>query len=401
MKHSIKKIFNSLFISLVILTITLASISLLMLEQANSYKKIDNLQNQKKIIKSLINLKHDDIELALIRFNGRSIQLQHEIDKLRNLNSLDYTGKYLQNYTDDYLQDLNKLSKLTGNFNKSARSYYVKDLNNQKEKKQELIRSSKIISNFIDTMLLKNITYTKLRFFLFEKITYFAFFLAFIVVFWYRKKLNLIYKDIVYLSSVNKTKTNYEIFSLEIDAIQLRMGRKPSASDNPAMIDPVTQINNNKGLINSYSEKKGLKDSNFTSVTIFEIDNFSKQRRAFSQEFTQAILKKVAFAISLHEQATDVIARTDYNQFTVVLSRASKKQSFKDVDIIRQSIAEIKLKEPGGDSLIITTSGGFVIKPNNQSLEDAIKEAGRVLKYAKENNRNSVAQVSDLANDNL
>ena len=31
------------------------------------------------------------------------------------------------------------------------------------------------------------------------------------------------------------------------------------------MIDPVTGINNNKGMINSYSNKKNLKDSNFTA----------------------------------------------------------------------------------------------------------------------------------------
>jgi diguanylate cyclase (GGDEF)-like protein len=154
-------------------------------------------------------------------------------------------------------------------------------------------------------------------------------------------------------------------------------------------------------MLSSYSSKKGMKDSNFTSVTVFEIDNFSKQKRAFSQEFTQAILKKVAFTISLHEQATDVIARTDYNQFTVILSRASKEQSFKDVDIIRQSISEIKFKVPGGDSTTITTSGGFIIKPNNLHLDEAIRKAKEVLIHAKKNGKNTISQIRDLAEHEL
>ena len=164
------------------------------------------------------------------------------------------------------------------------------------------------------------------------------------------------------------------------------------------MIDQVTSINNAKGMVSSYAEKKGMKDSNFTSVTTFEIDNFSKSNRAFSQELTQAILKKVAFTISLHEQATDVIARTDYNQFTVILSRPSKEQSFKDVDIIKQSVSELKFNVPDKGTANITVSGGFVIKPNNTHLDEAIKSSKEILKFAKEHGRNRVAQVRDVAN---
>jgi len=77
------------------------------------------------------------------------------------------------------------------------------------------------------------------------------------------------------------------MYSLEADAIYMRMNRKAVVTDNPTMIDPVTGINNHKGMLSSYSNKKNLKDSNFTSVTILEIDNFSKTKRTFSQELTQ------------------------------------------------------------------------------------------------------------------
>jgi len=250
-------------------------------------------------------------------------------------------------------------------------------------------------------MIIRNIAYNEEKFYLLEKITIFSFILTLLATLWYKRRLNSIYEDVVYLYAIDKTKKDYVIFSQEADAIKLRMSRKPVVTDNPAMIDPVTQINNHKGMLSSYGHKKGMKDSNFTSVTIFEIDNFSKQKRAFSQEFTQAILKKVAFTLSLHEQATDVIARTDYNQFTLILSRESKEQSFKDVEIIRQSISEIKFKAPGGAPITITVSGGFIIKPNNKSLDEALKQAKEVLEYAKEKNKNTIAQVKDLVEHEL
>ena len=399
MKHSISKIFSNLSMFLIIITIAIALVTILIVEQNYSYAKINNLKNQKITINSLINLQKDDIELALIQFNGKSTQLRHEIDKLRNLNKYDYTGKYILGNSDEYLLDLDKLSKLIIEFNESAHNYYTKNLKD--EKNRELKKSFHSVNTFINSIIFKNLTYEEEKFQILEKIAVFTFIITFLTTFWYRRRLNSIYKDILHLYAIDKNKKEYEIFSQEVDAIQLRMNRKPVTTDNPTMTDPVTQINNHKGMLSSYSSKKGMKDSNFTSVTIFEIDNFSKQKRTFSQEFTQAILKKVAFTISLHEQATDVIARTDYNQFTIILSRASKEQSFKDIDIIRQSISEIKFKAPGGSPITITVSGGFIIKPNNQHLEESLRQAKEVLLNAKKNGKNTISQIRDLTEHEL
>jgi hypothetical protein len=123
MKHSINKIFNNLSLFLIIITFVTAVLTLLILEQNLTYSKINNLKNQKDIINNLANIQKDDIELALIQFNDKSTQLQHEIDKLRNLNKYDYTSKFILNSSDEYLSDLDILSKLTTSFNESAHTY--------------------------------------------------------------------------------------------------------------------------------------------------------------------------------------------------------------------------------------------------------------------------------------
>jgi diguanylate cyclase (GGDEF)-like protein len=396
MKHSIKKIFGNLIGFLSIISIIVTLITLLTVEEHLSYKKIDNLKNQKKTINSLTNLEKHDMELALIEFNAKSNQLRYDINKLKELNKYNYTGKVLFSNTDEYMKDLSKLESLTNSFNEAAKEYYSKDLNkNELKKKKEKLKDAFVsINKFIDQIIIKDTTYKEEKFFLFEKIIFALFLICIFTLFWYRKRLHLIYLDLVSLYAMEKRNT--DIFTQEADAIQLRMKKKPKEEENPAMIDPVTQIKNHLGMANSYASKKGLKDSNITSVTIFEIDNFSKQKRVFSQEFTQHILKKVAFTISLHEQATDVIARTDYNQFTVILSRHSKEQTLKDVDIIRQSISEIKFKEPGGEPVTVTVSGGYVVKPANQSLEEALRIAKEILYVAKKRGKNSIAQSKDL-----
>ena len=176
------------------------------------------------------------------------------------------------------------------------------------------------------------------------------------------------------------------------------MKKKNSDSIDKSLMDPVTEILNHKGLIVMYAQRKNLKSNNFTSVTVIEIDNFSKANRVYPQELTQAILKKVAFTLSLFEQPTDVIARTDYNQFTVILSRATKEQCFKEMEMIQQSISEIKFKLPSGEFVNITISGGFILKQNSKSLEETIFQSKKILRFAKEQGGNKIAQQTDITN---
>ncbi len=405
MKHSIKTIFKNLSVLLIFMSLLSVFTTLLVLEYNVSFDKITNLKNQKHIISTLTKLKKDDIELALIQFNGKSTQLLNEINKLRKSYKYDFTGNYLFSNSKEYLTDLDKLSTLTKNFNEAAKLYYTDEL--KKNKRDEELRKKELgnafyrINHYIDAIMLKDIKYKEEKFHLLEKVSILLVLLVLFTTIWYNKRLSQIYKDILFLYAVDKNKKDYEIFSEEVDAISLRMKRKPVASENPAMLDPITEINNVKGMVYSYAEKKNLKESNFTGVTVFEIDNFSKTNRAFPQEFTQAVLKKIAFTISLHEQATDVIARTEYNQFTIIFSRSSKEQLFKDIDIIRQSISEIKFTTPSRENVQITVSGGLMIKTNNASLDDAIKKAKEILAYAQRTGGNKVSQIRDIAEQEL
>jgi len=85
MKQSIKKIFMSLNTYLFFVLMVAFIFMMLTLEQQLSFEKVNNLTKQKEIIASLTTLKKDDIELALIQFNGKSTQLHQEIDKLKSM----------------------------------------------------------------------------------------------------------------------------------------------------------------------------------------------------------------------------------------------------------------------------------------------------------------------------
>jgi len=401
MKHSIKKIFGNLSALLIFSTLLGLVAFALIMEQTFSFYKVQNLQEQKQIIASLKDLEKKDVDLAIIQFNGKSTQLYHEIDKLQTLFDYDFTADVMFGHKETYLQELDTLRSLTKRFNDIAIDYYTSDDSNATEKFEDLKKAFYDINSYIDMLIIQDGTFIQEKSNFLRIIIIALFVLLLITTLWYRKRLQAIYADLMHLYSVEGNKKDYVIFSEEADAIALRMKRKPTVTDNPAMLDPLTEINNAKGMMASYAEKKGMKDSNFTSVTVVEIDNFSKSNRAYSQEVSQAILKKVAFTISLYEQPTDVVARTDYNQFTIILSRASKEQSFKDIDVIRQSISELKFKIPDQGQVQITVTGGFIIKPNNVNLEDAIKQAKEIMYFAQKHGKNKIAQKRDMAEHEL
>lgn len=399
MKHSIKGIFKNLSMFLIAATIFAAFGVLAAIDHNSSYTKIDNLESQKKIVSEILNLPTDNLELSLIKLNGKTTQLQYDTDKLRSLYEYSFTERFVLLNSKEYLDDLSVLDSLIRKFNLSANEYYNNKRGDIELKQSELKQNAEVIKEHLNSIIFKAINYDKAKFNIHKNVTYLAFITILLAALWYRKQLELIYKDLEFLNNANITQ--YSTFSHEADSISLRIKRKPVVSENPAMLDAVTGINNLKGMMNSYAEKKGIKESNFTSVTVFEIDNFSKTNKAYSQELTQTILKKIAFSMSLHQQAADVVARTDYNQFTVILSRPSKDQSFKDAEEIRKSISELKISTPELGDIEITLSGGHVIKPNNITLEEAIRQAKKILLHSQKTGKNKISQVKDLAHSEL
>jgi diguanylate cyclase (GGDEF)-like protein len=249
----------------------------------------------------------------------------------------------------------------------------------------------------LDELYIKNVRYNKEKSYIIANLVIALLVISLYTTIWYRKRLNDILSDILFLSSIQPTKKQHKIKTLEADAIMLRMRKKGGDTIDPSLLDPVTEILNHKGLVVMYSQRKNLKEGNFTSLSVLEIDNFSKSNRKYPQELTQAILKKIAYTLSLFEQPTDVVARTDYNQFTIILVRPTKEQCLKELEMIRQSISEIKIKLPDGENVNITISGGFNIKQNNKSLEDTIIVTKRILEYAKKTGGNKISQLSDLS----
>lgn len=397
MKLSIKKVLNNLTLLFTILTVILGFIAFSAVSEYTSFEKISNLQNQKKLINVISTLGREDLELSSIQYRGKSTTLHNEIAKLHKLFSYDLEGRFLFDHQQSYHNELDDLKAYATLYTDAVGEWYDESEENLDTREKAMLSAQVRLINQIDNIIEQNVNYEYDKFIVQESLIYLAFILALGMSLWYSRRFSHIYKDIQSLYAVDLDLNAYEILTHEVEAIAKRMNRKSVTSENPAMLDPVTQINNYKGMVHAYGNKKGVKDANFTGLCVFEIDHFKELDKRYPKEFTQAVLKKIAFMMTLHEQPTDVIARIDYCQFVVILSRPTKESALKDCETIRKSVEETGFKVPRAETLSLSVSGGYIVKPNNKTLDEAIAQAREILKTAQDNGRNRIAQLRDHA----
>lgn len=396
MKFSILNVFKNIKFFFAVMTAFLILISLIELNQYSSYEKTKQLEEQKALVNKIYKLGRSDLDYSIINSQGLGAQLKTNLIFLTSTTADDFLSKALglNHENKNYIQEL---SLLEDTYISKANSYYQKKDENLSQRLSELTIAKIALLNQLNEMIANNLDGDYKKFSFTQWIIYATLFLMLAGALFYSKKLTIIYNDLKSLFSIGRERSSESIVTKEVDAIKMRMVRKPTLSQNPSMIDPVTGIKNYKGMIQSYAEKKGFKENNYTAVCVFEIDNFKEYEKTLSKEYTQSVLKKISFILSLYEQPTDVIARIEYDQFAVILSRDTKTKSFDDCEAMRKSIEETVFNNPQGGTVAFTLSGGLFIKPNNKSLDDAIKQAKEILQTAKIAGKNRIAQIREHA----
>ncbi len=397
MKHSIKIIFKNITTLWLFIIFMLVIGGFNILSEHISFNQIENLNNQKNIIATLQQLNGDDTAFAQIQFNGKSTELLNEIDKLRTLSKYDFIGEYIIGHKIKYHSDLDSVIELIHALHDKALNYYTKKNENIKLTSQELHVAFTNINNKIDTLKFAIFSYEEIKFHIFEKIYAIIFILTLLTTLWFSIRLKTIYQDIFSLFAISTEKIEHEIFSQEIDAIALKMKKRATPSNTKSLLDQETGLYNLQGLTTACVEKKHLQHGEILSITILEIDNFTKFHQMFTTEVRQNMIKNISFAISLHQQSTDIIGRIQDNQFVVILYRDSKEKALKEVDAIRQNISALEFLNNDGKTTHITLSGGFVIANESIPFEKTIDLANQVLHQAIIDGGNKITQVSNLA----
>jgi len=400
MRWSIKKIFDNLSKTLLLLSITLGLLATITFTLNSSVEKTDLLLDQKDLIAEAYNLGREDIQLSNIQLRGIVSSLKFDIVKMREAFSLDILGNYVYGHSTQYMQDLEQLSIKQLLYIEAADAYYEQSLEDLEERLDNYDFAQAEYEAKLFELEEKHLIYESEKFNALQYIIYLAFLISLLATLWFTRRLSFVYVDLKTLYSVDLESKGRMFHTEEAEMITKRMSRKPTATENPAFIDPVTEINNYKGLLHGFANRKGNNGASLT-VCVFSLDHFREVEKKYKKDLANQILKKIAFTFSLYEQHTDVLGRIDYDQFVIILNRATKDAALHDCEQLRKTIEETKFKAPKGEVIKVTVSGGFVVKTPNKPLDQTIAHAKEILHAAITQGGNRIAQLRDRAEKGL
>ena len=400
MRWSIKKIFDNLSKTMLLLTLVLALLATITFTLNSSIEKTDLLLHQKAMIKEAYNLGREDIQLSNIQLKGIINNLKYDITQMREAFKFDILGNYVYGHSNQYINDLEQLGIKQLLYIEAADAYYDQSLEGLEARLDEYDFAQAEYEAKLFELEEKHLIYEAQKFNALQYLIYLAFLISLLATLWFTRRLSYIYNDIRTLYSVDLESKGRMFQTEEAEMITKRMSRKPTATENPAFIDPVTEINNYKGLLHSFANRKGVSSASL-SVCVFSLDHFKDIEKKYKKDLANQILKKIAFMFSLYEQHTDVLGRIDYDQFVLILNRNTKDIALNDCEQIRKSIEETKFKAPKGESISVTVSGGFVVKTPNKQLDQTIAHAKEILHTAIAQGGNKIAQLRDRAEKGL
>jgi len=400
MRWSIKKIFDNLSKTLLVLSIILGLLATITFTLNSSIEKTDLLLHQKALMSEAYNLGREDIQLSNIQLKGIVNNLKHDITKMQEAFEFDILGNFIYGHSTQYINDLEQLSIKQLLYIEAAEAYYAQSLEDLEERLDNYDFAQVEYEAKLFQLEERHLIYEAEKFQALQIIIYIAFLISLLATLWFTRRLSYIYNDIKTLYSVDIDSKGRMFQTEEAEMITKRMSRKPTASENPAFIDPVTEINNYKGLLHGFANRKGNVGASLT-VCVFSLDHFKDVEKKYKKDLANQILKKIAFTFSLYEQHTDVLGRIDYDQFVLILNRATKDAALHDCEQVRKTIEETKFKAPKGEVINVTVSGGFVVKAPNKQLDQTIAHAKEILHAAIAQGGNRIAQLRDRAEKGL
>lgn len=167
-----------------------------------------------------------------------------------------------------------------------------------------------------------------------------------------------------------------------------------------SMTDTLTSLGNRRYLeesVKSPLEKYGVHMGSL-AVLLLDIDFFKQYNDRYGHQQGDVCLKTVASIFSSYSEQEDFHAvRYGGEEFVLVTTGLSAKETVAEAERIRVSIASTKISGPYQTSTSVTVSIGISFHESWEPglLETAIEEADRALYQAKQNGRNQTVLYTD------
>lgn len=168
-----------------------------------------------------------------------------------------------------------------------------------------------------------------------------------------------------------------------------------------ATLDPLTGVYNRRALFNyiEHDLANALRYGSTLSIIMLDIDHFKMINDTYGHHAGDMVLKKLTGLIKNSFRKSDYTARYGGEEFVIVLPDTKLSSAIEMAEKLRAKIAELQIRT-GNEIISVTSSFGIAASKEDSDVTKLMKEADKMLYFAKENGRNQVAPNLRLYVDN-
>ncbi len=157
-----------------------------------------------------------------------------------------------------------------------------------------------------------------------------------------------------------------------------------------AVTDPLTQVNNRRGFLDSTlgELERARQTRQSVSWLMIDIDHFKEINDRFGHATGDQVIQELTRRLKTCLRAEDYIGRYGGDEFVILLSGIDRNAGFSIAERIRERICEPYVTTDRGELPITISIGVAQFDPDLDSADELLEHADRALYEAKRNGRN-------------
>ncbi len=166
-----------------------------------------------------------------------------------------------------------------------------------------------------------------------------------------------------------------------------------------ALQDPLTGLPNRRFLdatlerLDAVRRRQAPAERRALSAILFDLDRFGDFNKLHGHQAGDEVLRGFAEVLRGRLRASDIVARYGGEEFLVVLDGTDRDDALRIAEEIRTLFAAREIRDPAGEPLRATVSGGCASIREDESISELVRLADAGLAMAKRGGRNQVVAV--------
>ncbi len=183
-------------------------------------------------------------------------------------------------------------------------------------------------------------------------------------------------------------------YAIERHQIKRELALANTRLENLALLDPLTELLNRRGLQDALSREiqRAKREGSSIIVLLVDLDNFKQINDTLGHAVGDVVLKELAQRLKETLRVTDYLARIGGDEFMMILPQTRLAEGMRAAERVRLAISQSLISTSSGNRIVVTGSVGVAsVLQSTPSIDELLAKTHLALRQSKEEGKNKVS----------